>query len=108
MRSLFTGYGDVAGAARRVLNRHHGMRRVRPRKSWTRGPAVAASAFAVQAIAATVAAAAIPASASVPASTAVQGWSVAPSPNPVIPTGQLFWVSCPAANLCVAVGTYVK
>jgi len=36
------------------------------------------------------------------------GWSVAPSPNPVIPTGQLFWVSCPAADSCVAVGTYVR
>jgi hypothetical protein len=36
------------------------------------------------------------------------GWSVAPSPNPVIPTGQLFWVSCPAANSCMAVGTSVK
>ncbi len=36
------------------------------------------------------------------------GWSVAPSPNPVIPTGQLFWVSCSAADSCVAVGTYVR
>jgi len=26
----------------------------------------------------------------------------------VIPTGQLFWVSCPASNSCMAVGTYVK
>src|SRR5215471_1081359 len=53
-------------------------------------------------------AAAIPASASVPASFSAQGWSVTPSPNPVIPTGQLFWVSCPAANSCMAVGTYTK
>src|SRR5215472_9463155 len=36
------------------------------------------------------------------------GWSITPSPNPVIPTGQLFWVSCPAANWCMAVGTYVR
>jgi hypothetical protein len=36
------------------------------------------------------------------------GWSVMPSPNPRIPTGQLFWVSCPAADSCMAVGTYVK
>jgi len=41
-------------------------------------------------------------------SASVPGWSIAPSPNPVIPTGQLFGVSCPAANSCVAVGTYVR
>ena len=35
-------------------------------------------------------AAGIPASASVPASASAQGWSVMPSPTPVIPTGQLF------------------
>ena len=53
-------------------------------------------------------AAGIPASASVPAGAWASGWSVTPSPNPVIPTGQLFWVSCPAANSCMAVGTYTK
>jgi hypothetical protein len=53
-------------------------------------------------------AAGIPASASVPAGASARGWSVTPSPNPVIPTGQLFWVSCPAANWCMAVGTYTK
>ena len=53
-------------------------------------------------------AAAIPASASVPAGALVRGWSITPSPNPVIPTGQLFSVSCPAANSCMAVGTYTK
>src|SRR6516162_8086806 len=53
-------------------------------------------------------AAGIPASASVPAGAPVLGWSVTPTPNPVIPTGQLFWVSCPAANSCMAVGTYPK
>jgi len=53
-------------------------------------------------------AAGIPASASVPAGASAPGWSVTPSPNPVIPTGQLFWVSCPAANSCMAVGTYTK
>jgi hypothetical protein len=46
--------------------------------------------------------------ASVPAGASAPGWSVTPSPNPVIPTGQLFSVSCPAANWCVAVGTYVR
>ena len=50
----------------------------------------------------------IPAGASVPLSASAPGWSVTPSPNPVIPTGQLFWVSCPAANSCMAVGTYTK
>src|SRR5215471_6560797 len=50
----------------------------------------------------------IPASASVPVSASAPGWSVTPSPNPVIPTGQLFSVSCPAANSCVAAGTYSK
>src|SRR5215470_18001541 len=46
--------------------------------------------------------------AGIPVSASVRGWSVTPSPNPVIPTGQLNWVSCPAANSCMAVGTYVK
>src|SRR5262249_41564951 len=49
-----------------------------------------------------------PALASVPAGASAPGWSVTPSPNPVIPAGQLFWVSCPAANSCMAVGTYTK
>src|SRR5215470_16519719 len=53
-------------------------------------------------------AAGIPASASVPVGVSARGWSVTPSPNPVIPAGQLFWVSCPAANSCLAVGTYTK
>ena len=35
-------------------------------------------------------AAGIPASASVPAGAWASGWSVTPSPNPVMPTGQLF------------------
>jgi hypothetical protein len=53
-------------------------------------------------------AAGIPASASVPAGASVPGWSVTPTSNPVIPAGQLFWVSCSAANSCMAVGTYTK
>src|SRR5215472_5651482 len=53
-------------------------------------------------------AAGIPAGASVPVSASAPGWSVTPTPNPVMPTGQLFWVSCPAANSCMAVGTYTK
>ena len=36
------------------------------------------------------------------------GWSITPSPNPAVPTGQLFWESCTAATSCTAVGTYVK
>jgi len=37
------------------------------------------------------------------ASAAVPGWSITPSPTPRVPTGQLFWVSCPAAHSCMAV-----
>ena len=44
----------------------------------------------------------------VPASASGAGWSIMPSPNPRVPTGQLFWVSCPAADSCMAVGTYVR
>jgi hypothetical protein len=43
-----------------------------------------------------------------PASAPAGGWSITPSPNPRVPTGQLFWVSCPATDSCMAVGTYVK
>ncbi len=43
-----------------------------------------------------------------PASASGSGWSITPSPNPEIPTGQLFWVTCPTANSCMAVGTYVR
>jgi hypothetical protein len=52
--------------------------------------------------------AAVPASASAPARASVTGWSVTPSPNPRVPTGQLYWVSCPAADSCVAVGIHVE
>jgi hypothetical protein len=44
----------------------------------------------------------------VPASASGAGWSITPSPNPQVPTAQLFWVSCPAADWCMAVGTYTK
>ena len=43
-----------------------------------------------------------------PASASGTGWSITPSPNPKVPTGQLFRESCTAANSCTAVGTYVK
>src|SRR5215470_1571363 len=43
-----------------------------------------------------------------PASASGAGWSITPSPNPTVPTGQLFWESCTAATSCMAVGTYVK
>ena len=43
-----------------------------------------------------------------PASAWGGGWSITPSPTPSVPTGQLFWVSCPAADSCMAVGTYTK
>src|SRR6266571_2668152 len=43
-----------------------------------------------------------------PASASGTGWSITPSPNPKVPTGQLFRESCTAATSCTAVGTYVK
>src|SRR5215831_2925221 len=47
-----------------------------------------------------------PALASVTAGASARGWSFTPRSNLMIPAGQLSWVSCPAANLCMAVGTY--
>jgi hypothetical protein len=43
-----------------------------------------------------------------PASASGAGWSITPSPNPRVATGQLFWESCAAATSCMAVGTHVK
>src|SRR5215469_10260184 len=82
-------------------------------KFWTRQPdsRIGRNAAKVSVLLAAVVlagAAGIPASASVPVSASARGWSVTPTPNPTVPTGQLQWVSCPAANSCVAVGTYVK
>ena len=54
-------------------------------------------------VALTVTALAVPAGASASGS----GWAKVPSPNPLAPTGQLFWVSCPGVSTCMAVGTYV-
>src|SRR5258707_11659842 len=156
MRSLFPGIGEVAGAVRRVLNRHPGTRRVRPsatvrgprllasrrrdaadqavagrrpplttwpsqRPAWGRRVMVRASLASIVVASLAVAGFPAPAGAKVselsgqpgdrplPAAAAPgSGWSVAPSPNPVIPTGPLFWVSGPAADSCVAVGTYVR
>ena len=48
------------------------------------------------------------AAAAMPGWSTAPGWSITPSPNPRVPTGQLFWVSCPAAHSCMAVGNYVK
>jgi hypothetical protein len=36
------------------------------------------------------------------------GWSIAPTPNPRAPTGQLLFGTCTTASSCTAVGTYVK
>src|SRR5215469_3025866 len=81
-------------------------------KVWTRRPGgirrKAAKVAVLLAAVVLAGAIGIPASASVPVSASARGWSVTPSPNPVMPTGQLFWVSCPVANSCMAVGTYVK
>src|SRR5215471_7046908 len=95
-----------AGRARIVPSVWPTLGRRRPRDGGIRGIAAKASVFLVAVVLA--GAAGIPASASVPAGGSGSGWSVTPSPNPVIPTGQFYWVSCPAANSCMAVGTYVK
>src|SRR5215471_13436268 len=92
----------AAGRAGTVSSVWPALDRRRPRDGRIRGIAAKVSVLLVAVVLA--GATAIPASASVPA----QGWSVTPSPNPVIPTGQLFWVSCPAANSCMAVGTYTN
>ena len=96
----------AAGRAGIVSSVWPALGRRRPRHGRIGGIAAKMSVLLVAVVLA--GAAGIPASASVPVSASVRGWSVTPSPNPVIPTGQLNWVSCPAANSCMAVGTYVK
>ena len=96
----------AAGRAGIVCSVWPALGRRRPRDGRIGGIAAKMSVLLVAVVLA--GAAGIPASASVPVSASVRGWSVTPSPNPVIPTGQLNWVSCPAANSCVAVGTYSK
>jgi hypothetical protein len=77
-----------------------------PHRAWSVAtPAVAGRAAACLA---TAAATILIGASAAPASALAGGWSITPSPNPRVPTGQLFWVSCPAANSCMAVGTYVK
>src|SRR5215475_10888739 len=98
--ALAAGRAGIVSSVWPVLGRR------RLRDGRTRRNAAKASVLLVAVVLA--GAAGIPASASVPAGASVRGWSVTPSPNPVIPTGQLNWVSCPAANSCMAVGTYTK
>src|SRR5215468_4541187 len=96
----------AAGRAATVSSVLPALGRRRPRDGRIRGIAAKVSVLLMAVLLA--GAAGIPASASVPATASAGGWSVTPSPNPVIPTGQLFWVSCPAAKSCKAVGTYTK
>ena len=77
-----------------------------PRRA--RGVAAPAVAGRAAVCLATAAATILIGASTAPASAAPGGWSLTPSPNPRVPTGQLFWVSCPAPNSCMAVGTYVK
>src|SRR5215470_486051 len=99
-----------------VLSRHQPTRltgKHRPRPSAmlahrARGVAAPAVAGRAAACLAAVAATILIGASAAPASGPAGGWSITPSPNPLVPTGQLFWVSCPAANSCMAVGTYVK
>ena len=95
-----------AGRAGIVSSVWPALGRRRPRDGRIGGIAAKMSVLLVAVVLA--GAAGIPVSASVPVSASAPGWSVTPSPNPVIPTGLLNWVSCPAADSCVAVGTYVK
>ena len=111
MRGVSSGDGRDAALSRQQPIRPAGTHRPRPSGMLpyiARG--VAASAVAGRAAACLAAAAAtilIGASAA-PASAPAGGWSITPSPNSRVPTGQLFWVSCPTAHSCMAVGTYVK
>ena len=111
MRRPLWGIGSVASAAGRVRLRPTRCRRVMVRGSLA---SVVVALLAVTALPAPAGAkvsepSGQPGDRALPAATALgSGWSVAPSPNPVIPTGQLFWVSCSAADSCMAVGAYVK
>jgi hypothetical protein len=114
MGNLFPGIGEVAGAVRRVLNRHPGTRRVRRVMVRASLASIVVASLAVAAFPAPAGAKVAglsgqPGDRALPAAAAPgSGWSVARSPNPLTRTGQLFWVSCPRADSCVAVGTYVK
>jgi len=80
-------------------------------KDWSRNWLLRVVLAASASTALTVAAAAAPAQAKLTAPLAAapsSGWSVTPTPNPEVPTGQLFWVSCTTANSCMAVGAYAK
>src|SRR5215472_815053 len=111
MRGVSSRTGWVAALSRHQPIRLTEKHRPRPpgmlphRARGVAAPAVAGRAAVCLATAAAIIL--IDASAA-PASVDGQGWSITPSPNPRVPTGQLFWVSCPAANSCMAVGTYVK
>ena len=113
MGNLFPGTGEVAGPVRRVLNRHPGTRRVRRVMVRASLASIAAASLAAAAFPAPAGAkvselSGQPGDRALPAAAAPgPGWSVTRSPNPLTRTGQLFWVSCPAADSCVAVGTLV-
>ena len=102
MRGVSSGNGRDAALSRQQPIRPAGKHRPRPSGMLPCiARRVAAAAVAAAAIILIGASAA-------PASAPAGGWSITPSVNPRVPTGQLFWVSCPAANSCMAVGTYVK
>ena len=105
-RAVAARAAPAAGRARIVPSVWRTPGRRRPREGRIRRIAAKLSVLLMAVVLA--GAAGIRASASVPAGASASGWSVTPSQNPVIPTGQLFWVSCPAANWCMAVGTYTK
>ena len=102
MRGISSGNGGDATPSRQQPIRPAGKHRPRPSGMLPCiARRVAAAAVAAAAAIILIGASAAPAS-------APRGWSITPSPNPRVPTGQLFWVSCPTAHSCMAVGTYVK
>ena len=102
MRGISSGNGGGATPSRQQPIRPAGKHRPRPSGML---PCIARRVAAAAVVAA---AAIILIGASAAPASAPQGWSITPSPNPRVPTGQLFWVSCPTAHSCMAVGTYVK
>src|SRR5215467_7144930 len=111
MRGISFGNGRDAAPSRQQPIRPAGKHR--PRLPWTRQrlrrvAAPAAVGRAAACLTAVAAATVLIGASAAPASAPAGGWSITPSPNPQVPTGQLFWVSCPTADSCMAVGTYVK
>jgi hypothetical protein len=111
MRGVSSGNGRDAALSRQQPIKAAGKHRPPPSGVLpyiARRVAAAPVAGRVAACLAVAAAAILIGASASPASAPAGGWSITPSPIPRVPTGQLFWVSCPTAHSCMAVGTYVK